>query len=286
MTNYSEILYEVEDGIATVRLNRPTARNALTTTMFTELGSALGEMDSDDKVRAAIVTGSGRTFCAGADLSRGRGSTFDLRGRSENGSIPRDRVGLLTLKIFDSRKPIIAAINGDAVGGGLTMTLPMDVRLATRETRFGLVFTRRGIVPEGASTWFLPRLVGISRSAEWLYSGRVFSADEALSAGLIRSVHDPDDLLPAARDLAAEFITSTSPVSVALSRQMLWRMSGARHPMEAHEADSRGVYYTGQSADAAEGVASFLEKRSPLFGSKVSSDLPDLFPSWREPEFQ
>lgn len=285
--DYSQIRYEVVDRVATITLDRPDQLNAFTGTMLRELLDAFDRVDADDEVRAVIVTGAGRAFCAGADLSAG-GETFSAGGSDEmtRAGVPRDGGGIVALRIFECSKPVIGAINGPAVGVGITMTLPMDIRLASEQARIGFVFARRGIVPEACSSWFLPRLVGISKAAEWCYSGRVFPAAEALEGGLVRSVHAPDDLLPAARALAAEIAAHTSPVSVALTRQMLWRMLGAAHPMEAHRADSRGVLERGRSADAREGVMSFLEKRMPDFPMRVSDGLPDLFPHWVEPEFE
>jgi enoyl-CoA hydratase/carnithine racemase len=284
--DYTQIAYDVSDRIATVTLDRPDQLNAFTGRMMHELLDALDRVDSDDGVRALVVTGRGRGFCAGADLSAGP-ETFS-RGGSDVGSdvgVPRDGGGLITLRIFRSTKPVIAAINGPAVGIGITMTLAMDLRLASEQARMGFVFARRGIVPEACSSWFLPRLVGMQRAAEWVYTGRVFDADEALAGGLVRSVHPPDELLPAAYALAAEIADHTAPVSVALSRQMLWRLLGADHPMAAHRADSRGILLRGRSADVAEGVTSFLEKRPAVFTDRVSDGLPDLFPGWEDPEF-
>ena len=284
--DYTQIRYEVADRIATITLDRPEQLNAFTGTMMHELIDAFDRVDADDDVRVVIVTGSGRGFCAGADLSSG-GETFS-RGGSDVQSdvgVPRDGGGLVSLRIFECTKPVIAAINGPAVGVGVTMTLPMDIRLASDTAKFGFVFARRGIVPEACSSWFLPRLVGISQAAEWCYSGRVFPAAEALAGGLVRSVHAADDLLPAARAIAAEIAQNTAPVSVALTRRMLWRMLGASHPMEAHRADSRGIMERGRSGDAREGVMSFLEKRAPDFPVKVSDGLPDIFPSYESPKF-
>jgi enoyl-CoA hydratase/carnithine racemase len=284
---YTEISYEVADRVATITLDRPDRLNAFTSTMMSELIAAFDASDSDDDVRAVIVTGRGRGFCAGADLGAG-GDTFKGGGGgtpSGPDNVPRDGGGMVSLRIFESTKPVIAAVNGPAVGVGVTMTLPMDVRLASTQARFGFVFARRGIVPEACSSWFLPRVVGISRAAEWVYTGRVFDADEALAGGLVRSIHEPDDLLPAARALAAEIADNTAPVSVALSRLMLWRMLGANHPMEAHKVDSRGVRVRGRSADAEEGVTAFLEKRPAVFPVKVSEGLPDIFPGWSPPDF-
>ena len=278
---YTQIIYEVTDHIATITLDRPEQLNAFTGTMMREVIDALDRVDDDDEVRVVIVTGAGRGFCAGADLSGG-GDTFSRGGSDEvpeDVGIPRDGGGLVSLRIFDCKKPVIGAINGAAVGVGVTMTLPMDIRLASEHAKFGFVFARRGIVPEACSSWFLPRLVGISQAAEWCYSGRVFPAAEALAGRLVRSVHPADELLPAARAIATEIATNTAPVSVALTRQMLWRMLGADHPMEAHKVDSRGILERGRSADAREGVVSFLEKRAPEFPLKVSDGLPDIFPS-------
>ena len=287
MTDYQQISYEVEDQVATITLDRPEQLNAFTARMMHEMISAFDDADADDEVRAVIVTGRGRGFCAGADLSGGGESFAHGGGGDAEGpqSVVRDGGGLLTLRIFASKKPVIAAINGPAVGVGVTMTLPMDIRLASENAKLGFVFARRGIVPEACSSWFLPRIVGISQAAEWVYTGRVFPASEALRAGLLRSVHPPDELLPAAQELAAEIAENTSPVSVALSRQMMWRMLTLDHPMQAHRVDSRGINSRGASADAREGVVSFLEKRAPAFPLKVSSDLPDIFPGWHDPEF-
>ncbi|MEY4340071.1 MAG: hypothetical protein RLZ14_1921, partial [Actinomycetota bacterium] len=283
---YTQIIYEVADRIATITLNRPEQLNAFTNTMMREVIDAFDRVDADDDVRVVIVTGAGRGFCAGADLSGG-GETFSGGGSDvqTDVGVPRDGGGLVSLRIFECTKPVIAAINGPAVGVGVTMTLPMDIRLASDSAKFGFVFARRGIVPEACSSWFLPRLVGISQAAEWCYTGRVFPAVEALTGGLVRSIHAPDDLLPAARAIAAEIAENTAPVSVALTRQMLWRMLGAAHPMEAHSADSRGIMERGRSADAREGVVSFLEKRAPQFPVRVSDGLPDIFPSYESPKF-
>jgi enoyl-CoA hydratase/carnithine racemase len=283
---YSQIRYDVADHVATITLHRPDQLNAFTGTMMRELIDAFDQVDADDDVRAVVVTGAGRGFCAGADLSGG-GETF-ARGGSDvqtDVGVPRDGGGLVTLRIFRCAKPVIGAINGAAVGVGVTMTLPMDVRLASTTARFGFVFARRGIVPEACSSWFLPRVVGISRAAEWCYTGRVFDAAEALDGGLVRSVHEADQLLGAARDLAGEIAEHAAPVSVALTRQMLWRMLGASHPMEAHRVDSRAIQVRGASADAREGVTSFLEKRPAEYPDRVSDGLPDVFPGWVEPGF-
>jgi enoyl-CoA hydratase/carnithine racemase len=297
---YQEIQYEVEDRVLTLTLDRPDALNAFTVTMQRELVDAFDRADADDDVRAIIVTGQGRGFCAGADLSMGAatfdtGAAADAAGVSEADvvaasgskvSYPRDFGGLLTLRIFQCTKPVIAAINGPAVGIGATMTLPMDIRLASTAAKVGFVFAARGIVPEAASSWFLPRVVGINQALEWVTTARVFPAEEALAGGLVRSVHAPDELLPAARAIATEIATNAAPVSVALSRQMLWRMLGAAHPMEAHRVDSRGVYSTGQAADAREGVMAFLQKRPAEWSLRPSSDMPEWFPWWEEPAFE
>jgi enoyl-CoA hydratase/carnithine racemase len=283
-----QIIEQLEDGILTITLNRPDRLNAWTGTMACELISAFDRADSEDEIRAVIVTGAGRAFCAGADLERG-GETFDWRARTEApdaAQVPRDNGGQLTLRIFECSKPVIAAINGPAVGVGATMTLPMDIRIAAEEARFGFVFVRRGIVPEAASSWFLPRVVGINQALEWALTGRIFSAEEAHLGGLVRSVHPRDELLDAARALAREIADHAAPVSVALARRMLWRMLGAEHPMIAHRTDSRAMYLRGQSADVVEGVNSFLEKRSPRFTDRVSEGLPDVFPGWESPEFE
>ena len=283
--SYEQITAETADGVLTITLNRPDRLNAWTPTMGQELMAAFDAADADDDVRAIIVTGAGRGFCAGADL-QGGGSTFDWRERESGDGIPRDGGGQFTLRVFDCTKPVIAAINGPAVGVGATMTLPMDIRLAADDARIGFVFARRGIVPEACSSWFLPRAVGISQAMEWVTTGRVFSAQEALAGGLVRSLHPKDELLDAARALATEIAENTAPVSVALARRMMWRMLGAEHPMLAHRADSRGMFYRGQSADAAEGVTSFLEKRPARFPDRVSDGLPDIMPAWAAPEFQ
>jgi enoyl-CoA hydratase/carnithine racemase len=282
---FEQITTEVTERVLTITLNRPERLNAWTATMARELMEAFDHADGNDEVGAIILTGAGRGFCAGADLAAG-GETFDWRKRGDQGSVPRDNGGQFTLRVFASTKPVIAAINGPAVGVGATMTLPMDVRLAAEEARIGFVFARRGIVPEACSSWFLPRVVGISRAIEWVATGRVFGAQEALEAGLVRSLHPAGELLDAARSLAREIVENTAPVSVALARQMMWRMLGAGHPMLAHRADSRGMLYRGQSADAVEGVTSFLEKRPARFTDRVSDGLPDVMPGWSEPEFE
>jgi len=285
--DYTQIELDITDRIATLTMDRPEQLNAFTGTMMTEMIDAFDRTDADDDVRAVIVTGRGRGFCAGADLSGG-GDTFSRGGGGEpsgDEGVPRDGGGLLTLRIFESKKPVIAAVNGPAVGVGVTMTLPMDIRLAADNARFGFVFARRGIVPEAASSWFLPRAVGVQQAAEWVFTGRVFGAQEALDGRLVRSIHPPEELLPTARALATEIAENTAPVSIALSRLMMWRMLGADHPMEAHRVDSRAILMRGRSDDAREGVNSFLEKRPAEFPVKVSDGLPDIFPGWKDREF-
>ncbi len=282
---YETIIYKVDNGILTLTLNRPEKLNAFTGTMLQEMLDAFDRADADDEIRAIIVTGAGRAFCAGADLSGG-GDTFnaDTKGDRAAGMQP-DGGGLLTLRIYECKKPIIAAINGAAVGVGLTMTLAMDIRLAADVAKFGFVFARRGIVPEACSSYFLPRVVGISQALEWCYSGRVFPAQEALDGGLVKSLHEKTALLSAARDIARDVADNTSAISVTLIRHMMWRMLGADHPIEAHKIDSRGVYHLGRGQDAKEGVEAFLEKRPPRFQGKVSEDLPEYFPWWQQREF-
>ncbi len=284
--DFQEILYSVDGPVATITLNRPDKMNAFTNRMLKEMIAAFDATDADDEVRAVIVTGAGRAFCAGADLSGG-GETFAKGGSdvAAKSGVVRDGGGLVALRIFESKKPVIGAINGAAVGVGVTMTLPMDIRLASDGAKFGFVFAKRGIVPEAASSWFLPRLVGISQAAEWCYTGRIVGADEALRGRLVRSVHPADELMDVARSIALEIADGTAPVSVALTRQMLWRMLGADHPMEAHRVDSRAINSRGASADASEGVMSFLEKRPAQFPVKVSDGLPDVFPDWQDPQF-
>ena len=290
--DYETICYSVADNIATLTLSRPEKLNALTTRMVDEMINAFDRIDADDDVRVVIVTGAGRAFCAGADLGEGA-SSFDAQFAADppffaNGSpnyskeSARDGGGLLTLRIFRCLKPVIAAINGPAVGVGITMTLPMDIRLASETARIGFVFARRGIVPEAASSWFLPRIVGISQALEWCFSGRVFPAREALAGHLVKEVYPADELLGAAHAIAREIADNTSPVAVALIRQMMWRGLGWDDPMEAHRIDSRGILSRGRSGDVAEGVSSFLEKRPAEFTDKVSTEMPDFFPWWEE----
>ena len=285
-STYEHIELEVDDGIATIWLNRPEKMNAFTERMRYEVIDALDRTDADDSVRAVIFTGRGRAFCAGADLSSGEG-TFSKGGSDIVGAngVPRDGGGTVSLRIFESKKPVVGAINGAAVGVGVTMTLPMDIRLASTGAKFGFVFSRRGIVPEAASSWFLPRLVGISRAMEWVATGEVFDAAEALDGGLVRAVHDPDDLLAAARALAKRMTENSSAVSIAVARKMMWRMLGADHPMEAHKVDSRGILERGRSEDVKEGINSFFEKRPPVFPDRVSDGLGTIFSDWTDPTY-
>src|SRR5262245_28215653 len=295
VTAFSEIRYEVEDGVCTVTLSRPDRLNAATTTMLRELGEARDRADAADAVRAGIEDGARSGLGAG-------GATFGDSSRASAGGAPaprrpaarkanasaddhRDGGGKVTLRIFDMKKPVIAAINGPAVGFGITLTLPMDIRIASSAARIGFVFARRGVVPEACSTWFLPRLVGMSQAAEWVYTGRVFTAEEALAGRLVSRVVAPDALLPAARALAREIADNTSAVSVTLARQMMWKLLGADHPMDAHRLDSQAMFWTGRSADAREGIAAFLEKRPARFPLRPSADLPPFYPWWRPRPF-
>ena len=283
----SHVRLVVDDGVATVTLARPDKLNAFTPRMMWELLDVFDRTDADDDVRAVVVTGEGRAFCAGADLSAGA-DTF-AGGGSEIDTpqgIKRDGGGMVALRIFDSLKPVIGAINGAAVGVGATMTLPMDIRLASTAARFGFVFARRGITPEAASSWFLSRVVGMQTALEWCFTGRVFDAQEAHRERLVRSLHEPDALMPAARALAREIADNAAPVSIALTRQMLWRMAGADDPMRAHRVDSRAIQSRGRSADVREGVGAFLEKRAPAFPDRVSADMPPFFPWWDELPFE
>lgn len=276
--DFETIRYDLSDGVLTITLNRPDRLNAFNEVMRAELIAAIDAADEDDDVRAVIFTGEGRAYCAGADLGGG-GSTFE-KFLAENPKLddgtPRDGGGMVTTRLFEARKPLIGAINGAAVGIGVTMTLPMDVRMASTKAKFGFVFSRRGIVPEAASSWFLPRVVGISQAMEWVTTGRVFEAEEALHGGLVRSLHEPDELLPAATALAREIADNAAPVSVALARRMGWTMLGADHPMRAHEMDSRAMFSRGRSDDVREGVESFLEKRPAHFTDRVGDGLPDI----------
>lgn len=295
--SFETLIYEVDNSVATITLNRPDNLNAFTPQMCFELMSVFDTTDADDDVRAVIITGAGRAFCAGADLSAGD-STFDYDNQDTDSTsggttdaykvndIHRDGGGLVTLRIYNSLKPVIGAINGPAVGVGATMLLPMDIRLASDKARFGFVFARRGITPEAASSWFLPRVVGMQTALEWCFTGRVFEASEAHERGLVRSLHSAETLLDAAQTIAREIADNAAPVSVAMTRQMLWRLSATEHPMMAHRIDSRTIQSRGQAGDVREGVNSFLEKRNPVYPNRVSEDMPEFFPWWDEPEFK
>ncbi len=282
---FEQIKLEVADHIATLTLNRPERLNAFTRQMMDEIITAFDHIDENDDIRVVVVTGEGRGFCAGAELGDAGGDTFNAaaRGRDDT-KVDRDGGGRTTLRIFESKKPVIAAINGPAVGVGITMTLPMDIRLAAESAKIGFVFARRGIVPEACSSWFLPRLVGISQALEWCYSGKVMMAAEAAAGGLVQVLPD-DELLPRAYEIAREIAVHSAPVSVSLTRAMLWRGLTFDHPMEAHRVDSRAIQQLGKMADAKEGVVSFLEKREPEWSLKPSEDTPDVFPDWVERQF-
>lgn len=275
---HEQIECTIADHMLTITLNRPEQMNAFTTQMMRELVDALDSADMNDEVRAVIVTGRGRAFCAGGDLSTGP-STFDnvAQGRATSIDDNRDSGGTLALRIYNCKKPVIAALNGAAVGVGLTMTLPMDMRLAVKGAKLGLPFVRRGIVPDACAAWFLPRIVGVSTAVEWACNGRIFLAEEALAAGLVRALYAPEDLLPAARSIAREIAAHTSPVAVALTRRMFWEMAGAPDPETAHIIESKANFVLGQSPEAREGVMAFLEKRPPQFPLRVSTDVPEVF---------
>ena len=289
MSEYTQIRLDIAEGIATLTLWRPDKMNAFTRIMMAEIIDAIDRTDADDSVRAVIVTGHGeRAFCAGADLTpEGGGHVFSDPTQVDDLSDERvrDGGGRLTLRLFNSQKPLIGACNGVAIGVGATMQLPFDIRLAADSARFGFVFARRGITPEAASSWFLPRLVGLPTALEWCMTGRIFGAEEALAGGLVRSLHPQGELMDAARAIAREIADNTSAVSVAMTRAMLWRLSALPHPMDAHRIDSRAIYRLSRSGDAREGIASFLEKRPPAFLDRVSSAMPDFYPWWDEPGF-
>ena len=283
---HTQIMCDVAEGILTITLNRPEKLNVFTPVMFNELVDALNKADADDNVRVIIITGAGRAFCAGSDLSPDEEvSKQEFQVLSGESEVYRDPAGIFSLLVYNLKKPVIAAINGPAVGVGITMTLAMDIRLASENARMGFVFTRRGLVNEGASSWFLPRIVGISKAAEWVLTGRVFEAKEALAHNLVAEVLPQDALIPRAREIALEIAKNTSAVSVAICRQLLWKMLGADHPIEAHKIDSRAFDWSRQQADAREGIASFLEKRHPNFSMKPSADMPDFYPWWDERPF-
>ena len=279
--DYSEIKYEISDQILTITLNRPDKLNAFTPNMGDELLDAFDKADENDDVRAVIVTGAGRAFCAGADLSGGS-KTWDHGDSEDTLETHKDKGGVVTLRMYDMKKPLIAAINGPAVGIGITLTLPMDVRLATENAKMGFVFARRGVIIESCSGWFLPRIVGINQAAEWALTGRVFSAQEALKGRLVSELLAPDALIPRAREIALEIAQNTSAISAVMTRQLLWKMLGADHPIEAHKIDSKYFFWAGTRADVAEGVRSFLEKRPPEFTMKPSIDMPEFYPWWED----
>lgn len=286
MKDFESLKTSLKNKILTVSFDRPDKMNTFSGQMLKDILEVLDAAEKNDEIRAVIFTGSGKAFCAGADLSSGE-DTFDMsdKGKSQV-EVKRDTGGILTLRLFDFKKPLIAAINGAAVGVGVTMTLPMDVRICSDEAKFGFVFAKRGIVPEACSSWFLPRIVGISNALQWCLSGKIFMPEEALIKGLVTEITPADKLLERAEEIAADFVEATSSLSVTLIRQMLWKMLGADHPMEAHKIDSRGVYSLGKTGEATEGVMSFLEKREPNFPGKVSKDLPEFYPWWEEKEFK
>lgn len=277
---------EIAEGVATITIDRADKLNAFTRAMALDLTRLFDKVDEDDAVRAVILTGAGRAFCAGADLSPGQSSLSSHEPVETSGNVDwsapdtRDFGGFITLRMYECRKPVIVAFNGSAAGMGVTMALAADFRLSVAGAKFALPFVRRGIVPESASSWFLPRIVGIAQALEWTLTGATFTAEEALDAGLVRSIHSADALIPAARAIATEIVANTAPVSVALTRQMLWRSFGMSHPLDAHRIESRGIYTRARDADVKEGVASFLEKRKPDFPGKVSEDMPQFFPWW------
>ncbi len=284
---YKAIKYEVEDRILTITLNRPERLNAFNDEINNDLLNAMDEAKADDNIRVIIVTGEGRAFCAGQDLEKGTDTfNYDEIDKNPDWSKVRDVGGMLALRFFESTKPIIAAINGPAVGVGITMTLPMDIRLASEDAKMGFVFVRRGIIPDGCASWFLPKLVGVGQSMEWFLSGKIFSADEAKERGLVRDIYPRGQLLDEARKTALEIAENTSAVSVALTRQLIWRMAGADHPIEAHKVETRGFYYAGKSEDAKEGIMSFVEKRKPRFTDSPVKDMPPFYPWWKEPPFE
>ena len=286
MKNLETVRTEVRENSLIIYLSREERMNAFTLTMQQEIVKVLDDAEENDDIKAIIFTGDGKAYCAGADLSSG-GDTFDNRkGREKTNDVVRDSGGLLTLRLFKCKKPLIAAVNGAAVGIGATMLLPMDTRICSDQARFGFVFAKRGIVPEAASSWFLPRLIGINKALELCYTGKVISAEEAKEIRLISEILNQDKLIDRALEIAKEFTAESSQISIALTRQMMWRMLGADDPMEAHKIDSRAVFELGQSGEAMEGVNSFLEKRPPSFPGKVSKDMPSFFPWWDEKEFE
>ena len=286
MKNLETVRTEVRENSLIIYLSREERMNAFTLTMQQEIVKVLDDAEENDDIKAIIFTADGKAYCAGADLSSG-GDTFDNRkGREKTNDVVRDSGGLLTLRLFKCKKPLIAAVNGAAVGIGATMLLPMDTRICSDQARFGFVFAKRGIVPEAASSWFLPRLIGINKALELCYTGKVISAEEAKEIRLVSEILNQDKLIERALEIAKEFTAESSQISIALTRQMMWRMLGADDPMEAHKIDSRAIFELGQSGEAIEGVNSFLEKRPPSFPGKVSKDMPSFFPWWDEKEFE
>jgi len=285
---YKELKYEVAEGILTLTLNNPDKMNSITASTCKELYHAFDRADNDDDVRVVIVTGAGRAFSAGAALGEGaaEGSYFMQRFMGREDDQPhREEGGIAVLRIYDMKKPVIAAINGPAVGFGITMTFPMDIRIASTNARMGLVFCRRGILFDGCASWFLPRLVNMGVASEWVYSGRIFSAQEALEKGLVSELLEPEALLPRAREIAARIVNNSSLISVALCRQLMWKMLGADHPMEAHQLESKGLNWIFGMPDAKEGIMSFLEKRTPAFPMKPGKDMPAFYPWWKDRPF-
>jgi len=282
--NFEQITYDVEDRIAVITLNRPEILNAWTLKMTENILQALDMADNDDNVRVVIFTGAGKAYCAGADLSSG-GFQIDKNDTGES-KLHRDTAGRVTLRIFDMKKPVIGAINGNAVGVGITMTMAMDIRIASEAaTKIGFIFNRRGKTPEGCCTYFLPRIIGISKASELILTGRLFTAQEGLQMGLFSRVVPHEELMPTAKKIAHEIADNTSAISTVLARQMLWKMLTADHPMTAHILESRSLKYMFRGDDVKEGVTAFTEKRFPKFTMKPSTQMPDFYPWWKEPSF-
>lgn len=282
--DFKNILLEQRENIAVLFLNRPNKLNAFTFSMMEEIISALDSLEADDSVHAVIITGKGRAFCAGADLSSGQDTfnpSFDDFAVQES-DFRRDSGGILTLRMYKFLKPIVVACNGPAVGIGASMQLAADIRLASDQARFGFVFNNRGIVPDACSSWFLPKIVGISRALELTYSGRIIDAQEALQLNLVSSIHDSEKLLSNALDITKKMVQNSAPVSISLTRQMLWRSLESSGPYDAHVIESKAIDSRGASEDAKEGVSSFLGKRPAEFKNKVSSDMPEFFPWWKD----
>lgn len=284
---YTQIRCQTSDHIFTLTLNRPEKLNAFNSIMCKEIVDALVRADKDDDIKVIIVTGAGRAFCSGLDLSPESKNTAWRIDASTTQDIEtnRDPAGVITMTIYDMITPVIAAINGPAIGVGITMTLPMDIRLASENAVIGFPFTRRGLTNEGASSWFLPRLVGMGKATEWIITGRMILAGEALSHGLVNELVAPDDLMSRAIAIAREIVQKTSAVSVALCRQLLWKMHSAEHPMDVHKIDSRTLLWSFDQEDIQEGINAFLEKRPPHFPMKPGHDMPDFYPWWKERRF-